>query len=59
MFFVVKDEVGPPVLTEEADGLGYINRHGLSRKVMLPLIEDRLPQAEDWSSTSLRLLRTA
>ena len=41
------------------DDLGYVNRHGLSRKVILLLAEDRLPQAEDGSSTSLRLLRTA
>ena len=44
----------------EVDDLGYVNRHGLSRKVlpMLHLTEDRLPRAEVWYSTSSRLLRT-
>ena len=33
MFFVVKDNAGPPVMGAEVDDLGYVNRHGLSRKV--------------------------
>ena len=59
VFFVVKDEPGPPIMGRAGDDLGYVNRHGLSRKVVLSFTEDRLSQAEDWSSTSLRLLRTA
>ena len=34
MFFTVRDHDGPPIVSE-ADEIGYVNRHGLSRKVGL------------------------